>query len=118
MKIMNLINVMRRRPGMFVKEERIDYIFYFIFGYCGGCHENAEDDMDKCFCARFGEWLRLWIIDNFDSEYTQKTFWWYEDIEAMAAQTGQNEAILFYELCDLFFDDYINKKKYFHEENM
>ena len=118
MKIMDRINMMRRRPGMFVKEERIDYIFYDICGYCHGCYEYAEDDMDKRFYAWFGEWLRLWIVDNFDSEYTQKTFFWYEDIRAIAAQTGQNEATLFYELCDLFFDDYINKKKYFHKENL
>lgn len=117
MEIMDRINRMRRRPGMFVKEERIDYIFYNICGYCQGCYKYAEDDMDKRFHVWFGQWLMLWIVDNFDNEYTPKTVFWYEDIKAIAAQTGQDEVTLFYELCDLFFEDYINKKRYFCEEN-
>lgn len=118
MEIMDRINRMRQRPGMFVKEERIDYIFYNICGYCQGCYKYTDDDMDKMFHAWFGKWLMLWIVDNFDSEYIPKTIFWYEDIKIISSQTGQNEVTLFYELCDLFFDDYISKKGYFHEENM
>ena len=115
MEIMDRINRMRRRPGMFFREERIDYIFYDICGYCQGCYKYAEDDMDKSFHVWFGKWLMLWIVDNFDSKYTFKTVFWYEDIKAIAAQTGQDEVTLYYELCELIFDDYINKNRYFRE---
>lgn len=112
MQIKELISSIQKRPKMFVKEERIDYIFYLLFGYCGAHSKLSEDDMDRSFCIWFGKWLIMWIEDNVDAEYSSKTAWWYDDIKTIA-KNEQDELNLFFELCNKFFEDYRNKTGYF-----
>lgn len=111
-RVEKLINNMRKRPKMYVAEIRIDYIFYFLFGYCGANHELSEDDMDRRFCFWFGKWLIKWIEDNVDKEYLPETAFWYDDIRRIT-RSEQDEAAIFFELCEYFFKDYRNKTGYF-----
>ena len=47
MQIEQLIISMQKRPKMFVKEERIDYIYYLLSGYCGANNKLLKDDSRK-----------------------------------------------------------------------
>ena len=113
MFIEELINTMEKRIKMFVQEEKIEYIFHFILGYCSSCgHFSVGDNIDKCFIDWFGKWLVEWITDNIDSEYEIKTLIWSETIKEISEEES-GEINLFFSLCKKFFNDYRNKKGYF-----
>lgn len=117
MYIEQTIDSIRRRPGMFVKEEKIEYIYHFISGNCLACNQYSSDDMDKMFSRWFGEWLLEWIEENVDMEYQPKSQHWYRDIKAIAG--GEEEEVtLFYKLSSFFFDDYRNGSGYFSWRNL
>ena len=97
---------------MFIKEERIDYIYYLLSGYCGANNKLEGDDMEQKFCYWFSKWLRMWIVDNVDSGYLPKTAYWYDDIK-MIAKNEKDEVDIFFELCNQFFEDYKNGSGYF-----
>ena len=65
---------------MFIKEERIEYIYYFLLGYCSANNEYLEDDINGKLCCWFLRWLWSWIEDNVDAEYIPQAAYWYEDI--------------------------------------
>jgi len=115
MHIEQLIQTMKKRPGMFVREEELDYIYHLILGYCGGkC--DAVREIDHMFSCWFGKWLLQWIEENIDTEYVPKSSYWYDDIKAIAGDE-KKEVPLFYELCDMFFEDYNEKRGYFSWRN-
>jgi len=116
MKIRQLINAMKKRPGMYVKEERIDYIYYLLSGYCGSNVNLEDDDINRKFRLWFWKWLLQWIEENVDAEYEPKSCYWYDDIKAIAGDE-KKEVPLFYELCDMFFEDYNEKRGYFSWRN-
>ena len=102
MQIEQLILTMKKRPGMFVKEEKIEYIYYFLLGFCGANKNYIADGMDHKFSLWFGKWLL--------------TAYWYDDIKTLA-KNETNEVRLFYELCENFFLEYRNKMGYFSFRN-
>ena len=112
MNIEQLIYEIQKRPKMFVKEERIEYIYYLLSGYCAASNKSSDDDVDKKFCCWFGKWLRTWIEDNIDDEYISKTAYWYDDVKAID-KNEQKEVIVFFDLCHHFFNDYSNGTGYF-----
>lgn len=113
MQIEQLIDSIQRRPGMYIEEKRIDYIYYLISGYCGANYKLLnEDDMNSRFSSWFGKWLLQWIEENIDTEYTPNTVIWYYYIKWLA-KDEQQEFTLFFDLCKMFFEDYKNKTGYF-----
>ena len=112
MQIEQLITSIQKRPKMFIKEEKIEYIYYLLSGYCGANKKISEDDMEQKFCSWFGKWLVMWIEDNIDAEYTPKTGYWYDDIKIIAKDEDK-EVEVFFDLCKGFFSDYKNKVGYF-----
>lgn len=112
MQIEQLIDEIQRRPKMFVKEERIEYIYYLLSGYCGANCKLSDNDMEHKFRFWFGKWLRMWIEDNVDAEYAPETAYWYDDIKKITKK-DQNELTVFFDLCKSFFEDYKNKTGYF-----
>lgn len=115
MQIEHLIFSIQNRPKMFVKEERIDYLYYLLSGYCAGINDSP-DEMDQKFCCWFGKWLMIWIERNIDANYIPQTSYWYDDIKVIA-KDDHNEVMLFYDLCSQFFEDYKNKTGYFGWKN-
>lgn len=112
MYIEQLIESIDKRPKMYVKEEKLEYIYYYILGYCSASHHFSTDEMDKMFCCWFWKWLVKWIEDNVNSEYQTKSAIWYDDIRNIAE--NENEEIeLFFRLSREFFEDYKNKTGYF-----
>ena len=99
---------------MFVKEERIEYIFYLISGFCGANSNLPANNINHRFDYWFWKWLLGWIKTNIDSKYEPTTSFWYLDIKAIAGGE-ENEVPLFYDLCEKFFDDYRNRRGYFSD---
>ncbi|MCH5268108.1 MAG: hypothetical protein J1E62_07165 [Lachnospiraceae bacterium] len=115
--IEKVLRPMKIRPKMYVAEEGVDHIFYFFLGCCV-CYQDFGDkdipDMDKYFCTWFGRWFTGWIKENIDQQYEPKTLWWYHDIK-MIAGDGQDEAKIFFELCDRFYKDYRRNEDVFRK---
>lgn len=112
MQIEQLIASIQKRPKMFIKEEKIEYIYYFLIGYCAANNELSDNDIEQKFCFWFGKWLIMWIEDNVNAEYVPRTAYWYDDIKKITKK-GQNEITIFFDLCKSFFEDYKNKIGYF-----
>lgn len=112
MYIEQLIDSIKKRPKMYVNEEKIEYIFHYILGYSSACHKFSPDDIDKMFCNWFWKWLVKWIKDNIDSEYQPKSVIWYDEIKVIA-KDEKKEMDVFFSLSKLFFEDYKNNKGYF-----
>lgn len=112
MYIRQLISSMRIRPKMYVEQERIEYIFYLILGYCAALSHCSTHDMDKMFCNWFNTWLIRWIEENVDSQYIAQSVTWYTHIKKIANRE-EDEVPLFFELCTLFFEDYDKMEGYF-----
>ncbi len=115
MKIYEFLKAMKGRPLMYIREEKMELIFHFLLGFCNASYKyNAEtdDNMDCKFVSWFGGWIKRWekkqkIID--DIPYS--TFW-YDDIKIIA-KNENDECRVFYELVDLFFEDYNKKRGFF-----
>ena len=112
MQITELLYSMRRRPNMFIREVRIDYIYHLILGYCGANSKLPEDDINRKFNFWFGKWLIKWIETNVDAKYRPESAYWYDNIIRITPN-GQDEVDFFFDLCDEFFEDYENKTGYF-----
>ena len=115
MQIEQLIFLIQKRPKMFIKEEKIEYIYYLLLGYCAATGA-LSDEIDQKFCCWFGKWLMMWIERNIKANYIPKTAYWYDDIKVIA-KNDHNEVALFYELCKKFFEDYKDKVGYFACKN-
>lgn len=113
MKIEQLITTLQDRPGMFVKEEKIEYIYYLLLGFCGASKNYNADNIEHKFCYWFSKWLIMWIEDNVNAEYVPRTAYWYDDIKTIT----KNEVTVFFDLCEKFFDEYRNKTGYFSFRN-
>ena len=102
-----LLHEIRLRPGMFVKDLRVDLLYYWLQGRCLVHREEGvpEEEIDATFCQEFGEWLIRWIRENVDENYTPQSKYWYEDIRRILPE-GREELDYFLELCKLFFEDY------------
>lgn len=112
MHIEQLIHAIQQRPKMFMKDVRLDYIYYIIAGYCGAQRDDAENILDKKFCGWFTKWLQIWIQENSKIDTLPNSTWWYETL--LMSSENEEEAIkLFFDLCELFFNDFYHKRGYF-----
>ncbi len=83
MQIEQLIFLIQKRPKMFIKEEKIEYIYYLLLGYSAAT-SALSDEIDQKFCCWFGKWLMMWIERNIKANYIPKTAYWYDDIKVIA----------------------------------
>ncbi len=105
---------------MFIHEEKINYIYYLLEGYCAASSKhNSSIEMDKKFSFWFYKWLNDWLKFNYDEYYqlqTLKTYCWGEMLKEITK--SEEEAIqLFYKLCEQFFSDYEEGVGYFEWRN-
>lgn len=106
MNVMELINSMMKRPQMFIYPVKIDYIFYFIFGFF--MRDDLDFyDIDNAFKNCFSNWIVDWIDQNVGSRYESENTLWYQSI--MSAVKDDQEAVdLFFKASKEFFQDCIN----------
>ena len=54
MNLKELSNLIQKRPGVFVEEERLDYVYYLVCGHLG-CNLNNKMNYkeDLNFCSFF-----------------------------------------------------------------
>ncbi|MGZ7441223.1 hypothetical protein [Paenibacillus sp. TH7-28] len=105
MNIEELISAIRRRPGMFVQEKRLDYIKYFITGFhCHGSVSKTAGAIDYHFSEEFHVWVRGWIKNNLGIEFDEERGWY----EYIISSTKNNEEAfdLFFRLADEFFKEF------------
>ncbi|WP_172253552.1 hypothetical protein [Saccharibacillus deserti] len=105
MNIEELISAIRKRPGMFVQDKRLDYIKYFITGfYCHGFVSKTVAVVDTHFSEEFHRWVKGWIKNNLGINFEEEHGWY----EYIAASTKSNEEAfeLFFRLTDEFFREF------------
>jgi hypothetical protein len=111
MNIEELISAIRRRPGMFVQEKRLDYIKYFIAGFhCHGSVLKTAATIDYHFSEEFHVWVRGWLKDNVGIEFDEERGWY----EYITSSTENNEEAfdLFFKLADEFFIEFHQSDKH------
>ncbi|MDO3413289.1 hypothetical protein QWJ34_26290 [Saccharibacillus sp. CPCC 101409] len=105
MNIEELIYGIKGRPGMFVKDKRLDYIKYFIAGfYCHGSVSKTAAAIDEHFSGQFHSWVREWITNNLGITF-QGESGWYEYI-TFSTQNNEKAFDLFCKLTDEFFAEF------------
>lgn len=97
MHIEQLIHAMQQRSKMFMKDVRLDYIYYIIAGYCGAQRDDAENSLDKKFCGWFTKWLQIWIQENSKIDTLPNSTWWYETL--LMSSENEEEAIKLFLIC-------------------
>ena len=112
--IEQMIAGMEKRPGMYLPEERLDYIYCMIGGYCTGkrcasqLDEIDESDMEQQFDLWFWKWLMRRIEKTLGYERLPDRGHWYHYVEVLA---GEGDAVkAFYQLSKEFFAEYHARK--------
>lgn len=111
MNIQELISAIRRRPGMFVQDRRLDYVKYFITGFhCHGSVTKTAVTIDEYFYQEFHIWVREWIENKIGMEFDEERGWY----EYIISSTKNNEEAfdLFFKLADEFFKEFHQANKY------
>ena len=110
MNVKEFIKLIKKNPRMFVDENRMDYIEHVIYGFVS-CNllNKRGDNVDMQFHTFFWKWMVTWIKINIDGNYEEKYYSWNKTLKDVTS--NEAEAIeLFFQLCDLFFDEYENKE--------
>ena len=106
--IKNLIVSLQLRPKMFLKEEKLDYVYYLLTGYITHLFESMECqhfiERNENFQRDFLSWVMDWALIKFNKNYAEgnEFLFWYQIIEQ---NTNSNEEAMktFYELSRQFF---------------
>lgn len=114
MKILNKIAFIKEHPERFMKEEKIEYVYYYLMGYCSIFGTQDKDDIDQKYFTYFSDWLIDWIKKNIDEKYVPQSDSWYEIIKDITKEP-KKPLNVFYDLTKLFFEDYEAKRGYFSE---
>ncbi len=105
MHIQELIQNMKKRPLMYIKEVRLDYIEHFLLGFSYSVLKKDENEIDKLFHGYFQKYVIKWIRDNIDADYQVDSLWYHTSIRDITE--GESQAVeLFFKLCEEFFDEY------------
>ena len=105
MNIKEFISAIQKRPQMYVKEVRLDYIYYLVIGYLGSSLINESScSIDQKFKAHFSNWVLEWVRKNVDESYERKSFFWYQILNDVTS--NEKEATdLFFKLSAIFFQE-------------
>lgn len=105
MTIQNLISIIKQRPGMFVEDNRLDYIKYFINGfYFQLSNSNCLTPIDEYFKNNFDDWVKSWIMDNRGINININVSWYSQII---LITSGNDMALnLFFQLVNEFFSEF------------
>lgn len=115
MEILNRINAIKENPEKFMKEEKIEYVLYYLLGVCTACKAQDKEDIDQKFFPYFSYWLIDWIEKNIDENYVPKSALWCEIIKDITKEP-QKPLDVFFDLIKLFYEDYEAKRGYFSEQ--
>ena len=108
-----MISDIKKRPGMYVNEVRLDYIYHFLVGFLGGNVSIPEaQEIDIAFRRNFIPWVDDWIYKEKGIEFIRSQApLWYQRISLCT--NNEEEAVeLFYKLSEEFFQDLRNSHKF------
>jgi hypothetical protein len=96
-EIVDLLQKIRERPGMYLGRPAVNNLYMFLAGYCYARKDDGRDDYE--FLAGFGDWVR----DRYEVTSSQG---WAQIIEFYSASEEGGMA-LFWQL----LDQYLAKQK-------
>ncbi|MBD5469720.1 MAG: hypothetical protein HDR19_00990 [Lachnospiraceae bacterium] len=108
MNIEQLINNVKKRPGMYVGCLELQSIVHFINGFMfNNVISNKLDIVDKEFKDKFHDWAREQLEKKYNIEFKENRGYFY-----YITQVNQNpeEGLkIFFDLCDEFFEEFHKK---------
>ena len=109
MNIEQLINNVKKRPGMYVGCIELQPIVHFINGFMfNNVISNRMDSVDKEFKHRVHDWVRKQLETKYSIEFEEYQGYFY-----YITQVNQNpeEGLkMFFDLCDEFFEEFHKKQ--------
>ena len=107
MDVEKFILAIKKRPFMYVEQIRIDYVFYLLKGYVGSnLSINETKGIDYAFHTRFYKWVLAWANKNTDKTFKASEAYYWHNILSEISDSDESAVILFFKLCELFFDEY------------
>ncbi|MCI8713640.1 MAG: hypothetical protein HFH23_15600 [Ruminococcus sp.] len=105
MNVKQLIENIKKRPGMYILEFKIEYLDHFLNGFLHArIHDRKAEEIDLVFKEEFHEWVRRWIKDNkgivFDIDMGY--FYYIQQV----CENQEQCITMFFELSEDFFDEY------------
>ena len=109
--IEELIQRIKQRPGMYVHEVRLDYVYYLIFGH-NGCASQVKirTQKDVYFQTKFFKWLINWARENWNKDYSGQYVFWYQIID-QNTNSPEESVTKFIELAEQFFSEYEEEER-------
>ncbi len=114
MTIFEKVQDIKRRPGLYVRKETIENIFYNLLGGCISekLIQEGKVNIDTEFMEWFGEWLNNWSSLHYDMDSIPKNIYWYNTINWLA-KDEKSACRWFYYLFDIFYEEYKSRTGYF-----
>lgn len=108
MNVEEMIQVLRIRPGMYLIDLKLSYVYQFIGGflYNNIATDNA-DEVDRYFKSEFYGWVTNWILEKKGLE-EDRAYDWLQ-ILSNISENNQEAINLFFYLCDKFFSEFHRK---------
>lgn len=103
--IKTLIECIKKRPCMYIGELNFDYLFHFLNGFL--YHNSSKNNINGIFESEFHEWVQKWIEKNKNILFEEERNYHY--YIQNVCKTQEECFALFFELCDIFFDELQNK---------
>ncbi|MCI8713646.1 MAG: hypothetical protein HFH23_15630 [Ruminococcus sp.] len=103
-KMKEMIDMIHGRSGMFVSEERVDYIEHFFFGWWSGvrCERREAGIMYSSRVPGIWHMVCVWIYDWIEKNMDKNckfSFHWHQMLYSVT--NNEEEALaLFYKICD------------------
>lgn len=109
MNIEELINQIKKRPGMFVGCMELEPIVHFINGFMlNNSLSGRVDDIEKEYKEEFHDWVRIQLENRYKIELEKHRGYMFY-ITQVSRNSEEGLKILF-ELCDEFFREFHEKE--------
>ncbi|WP_020224855.1 hypothetical protein [Holdemania massiliensis] len=104
MNIKELIQLVKRRPGMFIGDLKLEYLYHFINGFLfNNISTSRADEIDEAFKREFHQWVREWIKENKNIEFDEDRNYLYYIQEVCKSQ--EQCFTMFFELAEEYFKE-------------
>lgn len=106
MNIEELLKNMKKRPGMYVLEINLEYIYTYLSGFLfSRLNLNKADYIDIAFKEQFREWIKEWIKNNIKEDFVFPSGWGYVSIICKVWKDEEERVNRFFELAETFFKE-------------
>lgn len=108
MDIEKLIECIKKRLLMFIRELNFDYLSHFLSGFlCYSMSIQEINNIDKIFKQEFHNWAKKWIEKNKNISFDEQRG--YSFYIKSVCKTQQECFDLFFDMCAIFFNEIHSK---------